>query len=70
MYIVYTIHNKIRSNYFHINYEVFLKAIVEVCRNKLKTTYGQVISCVYKLSQPVWQMLMPIDKLQWANRNS
>jgi hypothetical protein len=45
-------------------YELFDKLSWSTYENKLKTTYGNLISCFHKLSQTVSQVLMLVDKLK------
>lgn len=49
--------DKIKSNSFH-------KLSWRVCRNKLKTTYVNIISYFHKLYQTNFQVCMPIGKLK------
>jgi hypothetical protein len=47
----------------------FHKLFWRACRNKLKTSYGCVISCFRMFSKIVSQVLNSVDKLKFVNTN-
>jgi len=55
------------SNCFHIR--CFQKLSWRAYGNKLKATYGYVISCFHKLYQTVSQVIISVDKFKQANSN-
>jgi len=64
MYTIYISKDKIKSYVSRLAIRCFNKH--GTYRNKLKTTYRNIISYFHKFSQIVLQVLMPVDNLKYA----